>query len=837
LLTTIVLALALWGARDLDALVVAPSQLARPQSSATQEKEESETRGSQKTELVVAAEDELAYVRAIREDVRRRLGEPMESVELDLIMEGSDFSGTRPAAVRWDGDGKRLWFRWKRWDDEEVSTFEYDPVSTSLRQLTENEAERVPPQNAVWDDARKRALWTGRDSLLIYDTDEKGTKPLLERVSGARPVMLTPDGAVAVVWYGDNLFAVPVSLTAGAPPLRQLTDIRDGQPPKEGPANDHQRWLREQQLALFDVLDRAEDERRERREDSQRGRVKPLYLAGWRAAGLQPDPTLTWVAVQQMKPATQAKRADVPDYVTVSGFTEEITTRTKVGDALGESRIGILEISSGEVAWTDLGLEDRKLSIGGAMWSPDGTKLLVQARAHDNKDRWFAILTPSTAAPDVGAEPGAAKEDVPSSPSLSVEVELVAHDHDDAWIGWSVAGGYGWMPDGESLYFVSERDGTMHLYTVPAGGGEPTALTKGEYEVFNPRLTRDRSAFIFEASIPSPFEVQAYRLPIDGGEPEQLTSGLGRMDVTLSPGGEWIAAVGSKGNQPWELYVKRSTASGPGARITESASPAFESYDWIDPEVIHFTAEDGTQVPARLYRPASPHPKRPAVIFVHGAGYLHNVHHYWSSYSREYTFHHLLMERGYTVLDIDYRGSAGYGRDWRTAIYRYMGDKDLSDQVDGARYLVAEEGVAADRIGVYGGSYGGFITLMAMFTAPETFAAGAALRPVTDWAAYNHGYTSNILNTPVDDPESYTRSSPIYFAENLAGALLICHGLVDTNVHAQDTIRLAQRLIELRKDNWEVALYPVESHGFRQPSSWYDEYRRILKLFVDNLEN
>ena len=112
----------------------------------------------------------------------------------------------------------------------------------------------------------------------------------------------------------------------------------------------------------------------------------------------------------------------------------------------------------------------------------------------------------------------------------------------------------------------------------------------------------------------------------------------------------------------------------------------------------------------------------------------------------------------------------------------------------------------AKRIGVYGGSYGGFITLMALFTSPDTFAAGAALRPVTDWAHYNHGYTSNILNEPQDDAEAYRKSSPIYFAEGLKGALLICHGMVDTNVHFQDSVRLVQRLIELRKENWEVAV-------------------------------
>ena len=120
---------------------------------------------------------------------------------------------------------------------------------------------------------------------------------------------------------------------------------------------------------------------------------------------------------------------------------------------------------------------------------------------------------------------------------------------------------------------------------------------------------------------------------------------------------------------------------------------------------------------------------------------------------------------------------------------------------------------------------------MALFTSPRTFAAGAALRPVTDWAHYNHGYTSNILDVPPDDPEAYRRSSPIYFAEGLQAPLLICHGMIDDNVHFQDSVRLAQRLIELGKEDWELAVYPVERHGFEEETSWADEYRRILKLF------
>ena len=125
---------------------------------------------------------------------------------------------------------------------------------------------------------------------------------------------------------------------------------------------------------------------------------------------------------------------------------------------------------------------------------------------------------------------------------------------------------------------------------------------------------------------------------------------------------------------------------------------------------------------------------------------------------------------------------------------------------------------------------------MALFKNPETFAAGAALRSVTDWAHYNHGYTANILNTPVEDSIAYRQSSPIYFASGLQGALLMCHGMVDDNVQFQDIVRLTQRLIELGKENWELAVYPVESHSFTEPSSWTDEYKRIFKLFEENLK-
>ncbi len=316
---------------------------------------------------------------------------------------------------------------------------------------------------------------------------------------------------------------------------------------------------------------------------------------------------------------------------------------------------------------------------------------------------------------------------------------------------------------------------------------------------------------------------------------EKITPLPGNHQVEISPDEKWLAIRYSYSNRPWEFYLMPNQAGAEMQKLTTSTTEDFGKYEWREPELVWFTAEDGVEVPARLYRPTAGQRNGAAVIFVHGAGYLQNVHSWWSSYYREYMFHNILADNGFTVLDIDYRGSQGYGRDWRTAIYRHMGGKDLSDQVDGARYLVEGHGIDAERIGIYGGSYGGFITMMAQFTSPGTFKSGAALRSVTDWAHYNHGYTSNILNTPVEDSIAYRLSSPIYHADGLEGNLLILHGVIDTNVQFQDVVRLAQRLVELGKEDWEFAVFPLEGHGFREPSSWTDEYRRIYKLFWETL--
>jgi len=380
----------------------------------------------------------------------------------------------------------------------------------------------------------------------------------------------------------------------------------------------------------------------------------------------------------------------------------------------------------------------------------------------------------------------------------------------------------------------------MHLHLLDMSTGAPAKpLTSGNWEVTSAQLSADRSTFFLTTNEVHPGERHFYTMPAAGGTRTKLTTATGSSDIVVSPDEKSVAITYSYSTKPPELFVMPFLAGSTPVQVTTTPSDEWRNFKWIDPKVITYKARDGAEVYARLFTPemmgAKRDPKRPAVVFVHGAGYLQNAHKYWSTYYREYMFHNILASLGYVVLDPDYRASSGYGRDWRTAIYRHMGGHDLNDVVDGAKFLVQTEKVDPKRIGVYGGSYGGFITLMAMFTSPDTFAAGAALRPVTDWAHYNHGYTSNILNTPVIDPEAYKKSSPIYFADGLKGRLLILHGMVDTNVFYQDSVRLVQRLIELRKENWEITPYPVENHGFTEETSWADEYKRILRLYEDTL--
>jgi dipeptidyl aminopeptidase/acylaminoacyl peptidase len=763
---------------------------------------------------------------------------PSRTAPFDLtvagIMRGPELTGEEPTSVRWSDDGRWIFFRWKpggRPWHEPLALYRVPAAGGTPKRLGDAVADSLgvllaPGEVSV--DRRWRVVAHEGDLFLIErrnlavrrltDTRATKTSPVLSR--DARTVFYIEDNNVFSLRIADGM-------------LRQLTDVRPGPAPAEPrQAQGQRRFLEEQQRELFEHIRRQaelreEREARTRARDAARPRRTVHLNADERVASLAVEPGGRYAIISTASTARPDTRSTpVPFWVTESGYTEARDVRTKVGDAQqAGGRMGIVSLEDGEVRWLDVAratlpaTADTATPVFGITrflgWNEQGTAGLVAATSADFKQAWLWAMDAATGA-----------------------LALLTHVRDEAWVAgpcpfWSGQHCAGWLPDGRRAWFVSERDGYAHLYTASAAGGDVRQLTSGTFEVHEVSVSPNRDRFHLTTSEGSPHELHFHHMNFDGSGRQRITEMPGRHDAVASPDGARIAFVHSYANQPPELYVAANRAGAAPRRITHSPTEEWLSHDWIVPEIVHVPASDGVRVPARIYRPqdVGARPNGAAVIFVHGAGYLQNVHNWWSSYYREYMFHHLLASRGYIVLDIDYRASAGYGRDWRTAIYRHMGGRDLEDHVDGSRWLQSAHGIDPARIGIYGGSYGGFITLMALFTQPQHFGAGAALRAVTDWAHYNHGYTGRILNLPQDDTLAYRRSSPIYFAEGLQDPLLITHGMVDVNVHFSDVVRLAQRLIELGKTDWELAIYPVEDHGFVEPTSWTDQYRRILELF------
>jgi len=739
--------------------------------------------------------------------------------DLSTIMRGPEFAGRTPTNVRWSADSHWLYFDWlppgTDWR-EALRPFrvraEGGAVPESLSVAGMDTLGPLAAEGPRSPDRRSRvAVWRG--DLFLAPIGGSRVRRLTATVEDESDPRFTPDGRSVVFVRGMNGFRL--SLAEGA--LEQLTDIRAGPAPAEDSTTLAQRKaLEADQRALFGaVRDRIRADSFAKALKARRDSLGtlPVYLGkDERVVSLSLSPAGTGAVVVVAGKAQKARPTQVPAWVTRSGYVEDIPSREKVGDEQEPVRAGFIHLPDGVVTWLKpipgdtTGVADG-VSVAG--WSEDGRRALLGTVTRDYKWSYFHAVDGRTG-----------------------ELTQLEALNDTAWVDGPCFQCGGWLPDGRA-WFVSETDGFAHLYTILPDGTGRRQLTTGRWEVLDAELLPDGRQFLIHTSERSPFERHAYLLPVEGGKRTRFTAAVGGHEVKLSPDGRWLVDLFSTANRPPELMLQPAKADAKPVQLTTSPTAGWLAGPWIVPEIVRIPASDGVSVPARIYRPADlgAPPNGAAVIFVHGAGYLHNVHRWWSSYYREYMFHHLLASRGFLVLDLDYRGSAGYGRDWRTAIYRHMGGRDLQDQVDASHWLTREQGIPPGRIGIYGGSYGGFITLMALFTEPGSFGAGAALRSVTDWAHYNHGYTARILNQPQGDTLAFRRSSPIFFAEGLADPLLIAHGMVDTNVEFQDVVRLAQRLVELGKRDWELAVYPVEDHGFVRPDSWTDEYRRILELF------
>lgn len=783
---------------------------------------------------------------------------------VEKIMQDPKWIGTSPSNIIWGLNSKQVYFGWNPTQQISDSLYQFALGASAPTKANYLETQKLIASNSgVYNSNNTQLAYVYRGDIFLVDLKTNNSI----RVTQTEEFETNPKFIINNEWlvYNKNQNLYGWNIKTGT--TQQLTNIKSGgdiislpiagmgrgfgsgagqarsdagmgRGPVVAAAGQDQ-WLQQNNLALSQIL-RERKQKKEARDaflklNKEVDTLKLISIGEKQLQGLQISPDGRFVSYRLYSAPAAAKNTIVPDYMAETGYSTDILGRTKVGNPLGKFETWIYDkqketvypISTDSIPGiTDLPdyAKDypkkyaekkpvaRSVSINGPIWNESGTAAIVDIRSQDNKDRWIMRVNPENG-----------------------KLSLIDRQRDEAWVGGPGVSGFaaniGWVNETE-LYYQSEATGYSHLYIYDTKTETKKALTEGKYEVQNLVLSKNKQYFYLLTNEVHPGKQNWYRMKTDGSKKEKITSMDGQYEVSLSPDEKWIAYRYSYINKPWELFIQENNPGKQAVQVTNKAmSDAFKAYPWRDTKIFTIKSRDNQDIYTHIYEPKPGTENKAAVIFVHGAGYLQNVHYGFSSYFREQMFNNLLADKGYTVIDIDYRASSGYGRDWRTGIYRFMGGKDLDDEVDAAKWLVENKGIDKNRIGMYGGSYGGFMTLMALFTQPDVFKAGAALRPVTDWAHYNHGYTSNILNEPVNDSIAYAKSSPINFAAGLKNHLLICHGMVDVNVNFQDAVRLSQRLIELGKDNWELAAYPVEDHGFVEPSSWTDEYKRILKLF------
>ncbi|MDO6679212.1 S9 family peptidase [Shewanella sp. 4_MG-2023] len=777
-----------------------------------------------------------------------------QPLTLNQIMANPDWMGVLAKNAYWGDDSQSIYFNRQAHQAPIAEVYQQGVSQTQASLISLNQLHLTDQKHGVLSADKSQKAYIYQGNIFVKQLASGDVKQLTRVNTAIDEVKFLSSGDLAY-FQGNSVFKI--HLQTGL--TEQLADVQMANAPKG--VSDPESYIAKQQHRLIAYVALQHNKSKTRAEYAEELAAQdPTFAAKTWYLGddekvsdmsLSADGRYLVVNLVDKDYSWRSEHDIMPNYLGKDGYVDAVPARARVAeDSYPGERLVVLDLvdhvkkditiegldgydadvlasvkaenakAKGERYSSEKSprvlqlMQDWTWSQSPMQWHESENKLLVMIEAVDNKDRWIA---------SVNLETG----------KLKTEHRL----HDDAWVNYTF-NQFGWVGTSESFYYLSEESGYSQLY-VKGENGKTSALTNGEYVVDQVTLSPDATHLYYRANKDHPGTYNVYRVEIASGKTEQLTQWTGTLDYELSPNGQSLLLTASTATQPNELYVQ--PIGGELKQLTHYTSKAFADYAWQAPQVVKVPSTHGAKdIYARVYLPqgydANNAEKYPAVIFNHGAGYLQNAHNGFSGYFREFMFHNLLTQQGYVVMDMDYRGSKGYGRDWRTAVYRNMGHPEVEDLKDGVSWMAANSHVDGAKVGTYGGSYGGFLTFMALFNEPELFQAGAALRPVTDWAHYNAPYTSNILNTPDVDPIAYEKSSPIEHAQGLQKPLLIMSGVLDDNVFFQDSVRLVQRLIELEKPMFETAIYPVEPHGFRQASSWLDEYRRIYKLFEQELK-
>ena len=420
---------------------------------------------------------------------------------------------------------------------------------------------------------------------------------------------------------------------------------------------------------------------------------------------------------------------------------------------------------------------------------------------------------------------------------------------------WSMTGDAGASaqpsPDGKWIVFGSDRDGWDHIYVMPAAGGAAVQITKGKFEAWRPQWSPDSTRIAFDANEPNRYGNRHLYVAAINGNPSKatiaaITSGRGTNIAPIwSPDGKRLLYQHTDPHNSADLFVVDATPGAKPLRVSDSMPASMDRSLFVEPEMVHYAGPDGQQVPAWLFVPRNldRSKKHPAIVWIHGDGVNQNYDgwHVQRNYAVYYSFHQYLLQKGYVVIAPDYRGSIGYGREWRTGVHMDVGGNDAKDAWMVTNYLKTLPYVDMERVGVWGLSYGGFFTLIAVTDQPKLFRAGVDVAGVVDYEMYyddpyHGGWTASRIGTPQQHPEVYSKASPLSHVDRLERPLLVLHGTSDVNVPYLHSVRLIDELLRKGKgDLVSFMTYPGEFHYFTREHVLRDAWRRVDDFFQANL--
>lgn len=480
-----------------------------------------------------------------------------------------------------------------------------------------------------------------------------------------------------------------------------------------------------------------------------------------------------------------------------------------------DRRLGIVSAHGGDVAWVPtVG------TVSNVQWAANGT-LIYQEVSPDGKTREIKAVS-------IGALP-----------------RVLWRDHDERW--WSPTARDARLavsPDGTSVAFVSDRTGWIHVYVMPVDAtseSEARQLTSGSFTAGVGGWSPDGRLIAYHHGEPrNQMERFISVVDVSSGRSKPVVTARGvSFDPVFSPDGTRLLFQRTDVEHSLDLYAVRTDGSDAIVRLSDSMPAGLSKDDLAVPVPVQFPSRaDGKPVPATLMvsKTLDRSRKYPAIVWIHGSGQDQNfLGWHPGSYRMYYSATVYLAQQGYVILTPDYRGSSGYGREWTTGVHKALGVIDADDVASAADYLKTLDYVDPDRIGVWGLSYGGYLTLQTLTREPQLWACGINVAGVVDWATYSAGYTTPRLGTPVEHPEIYRVSAPIHHMDRLERPLLVLHGTFDRNVPFRDSLRLIDVLVKLNKP-FEMGVYPGEVHFFRRRHILRDAWRRVEEFFDRHLK-